>query len=125
MAREVIERIFDDLDGRPDARTVRFALDGQEYEIDLCDGNEKLLRHQLSVYMEKGTKVQPTPSRARTPGGRAARARQSNPTGDKDTRKAIRDWAAKQGTPLAPRGRIANEIAQAYYAAAPKDPAQA
>lgn len=35
MAKEVTQRVIDDLDGTPDAATIEFAVDGRSYTIDL------------------------------------------------------------------------------------------
>ena len=39
MAREVIEKLIDDLDGGEATETVTFGLDGASYEIDLSKKN--------------------------------------------------------------------------------------
>ncbi|AKY03505.1 Lsr2-like briding protein [Streptomyces phage Danzina] len=59
MLRMKETRIYlvDDLDGRNEARTVTFALDGQQYEIDLCEKNEERLRKALDKYVLAGRKV--------------------------------------------------------------------
>ncbi|AWN07566.1 Lsr2-like briding protein [Streptomyces phage Goby] len=59
MLRMKETRIYlvDDLDGRNGARTVSFALDGQQYEIDLCEKNEERLRKALDKYVLAGRKV--------------------------------------------------------------------
>ena len=45
--RRVGNRV-DDLDGSPDAHTVRFDLDRQEYEIDLTDVHARQFREMLA-----------------------------------------------------------------------------
>ena len=47
MAREVIEKIVDDLDGGDATETVSFGLDGTSYEIDLSKKNAAAFRKLL------------------------------------------------------------------------------
>ncbi|AOQ26972.1 Lsr2-like briding protein [Streptomyces phage Rana] len=56
MKRTIIT-LVDDLDGRNEARTVTFGLDGATYEIDLCEKNEARLRKALDKYVLAGRKV--------------------------------------------------------------------
>ena len=39
MAKRVTEHLVDDIDGSEAAETIRFAVDGTEYEIDLSERN--------------------------------------------------------------------------------------
>ena len=48
MARKVQTLLIDDLDGGEAEATVRFGLDGAEYEIDLSAKNAKALRGALA-----------------------------------------------------------------------------
>lgn len=109
VATETITRLVDDLDGGEAAETVTFALDGYTYEIDLSSRNAAKLRGSLASYVEG----------ARRLSGRA-RAGQSSVrrTGDKDQNQAIREWAARKGYEVAPRGRIKQEIVELYHSRA-------
>ena len=65
----------DDLDGGEAEGTVRFGLDGTEYEIDLTAQHAQQLRDALVRYVAAGRRVGPAPSgqsaadtkRSRTP----------------------------------------------------------
>jgi hypothetical protein len=46
-----VVELFDDLDGGRADETVRFALDGVEYEIDLSAAHAAKLRDMLAVYI--------------------------------------------------------------------------
>lgn len=68
MAKRTITILMDDLDGTDIPRglgeTVRFGIDGCNYEIDLTDENAAALRESLSRYLEAGRVVHtPSPSR--------------------------------------------------------------
>ena len=54
--RRVVTRV-DDLEGSPDAHTVRFGLDGQAYEIDLTDAHAQQFRRLLAPYMSAGRRL--------------------------------------------------------------------
>jgi Lsr2 len=51
MARQVSVELVDDLDGGPAQSTVRFAVDGSWYDIDLGVSNEQTLRAALAPYL--------------------------------------------------------------------------
>jgi hypothetical protein len=54
MAKTVIVKLTDDLDGGDADETIQFALDGKSYEVDLSAANASNLRDALKPYMEKG-----------------------------------------------------------------------
>jgi hypothetical protein len=107
MAKETVTRLVDDLDGGVAHETVRFELDGHLYEIDLSSKNAKKLRNELAMFVEHGSRVRAAPGRR----GARATARAAQP----DQSRAIREWALAKGYDIAPRGRIKQEIVDAYY----------
>ena len=54
MAKTVIVKLTDDIDGGDADETVRFSLDGKTYEIDLNAANAAKLRSALQPYIEYG-----------------------------------------------------------------------
>lgn len=102
MAKQVIIKMVDDLDGKSVAEeTVEYSLDGTNYEIDLSSKNAEKLRKEIGVWIESSRKV----------GGRFKGRR---PTKSSDDLQAIRDWANEQGMKVSSRGRISGEIISAY-----------
>ncbi|PPH13306.1 MULTISPECIES: Lsr2 family protein [unclassified Rathayibacter] len=107
--------LVDDLDGNPieDGKggTVRFALEGVSYEIDLNDSNIEQLHAALATFIDAGRKT----------GGRAgASSAPSNSSAKKSNPKelqAIREWAKSNGHKVSDRGRIPTSIVEAYEAA--------
>src|SRR6266705_3520824 len=85
--------LVDDIDGAPAAETVRFALDGKPYEIDLSETNAKELREAFAGYIESARRDRD----ARTVVKAAPRAA-------RELTQAIRVWARSQGLTLAERG---------------------
>jgi hypothetical protein len=115
MARRVITTLIDDLDGKPADRTVEFGLDGTNYTIDLSESNAGKLRKALDPYIAAGTRIgRGGVGRIGRPAGRAAGVRT---TSDRDKNKAIREWAAKNGYEISERGRIPQNLAEAYRTA--------
>ena len=51
MAQKIQTLFTDDLDGSEAEGTVRFGLDGTEYEIDLNAGHAQALRDALARYV--------------------------------------------------------------------------
>ena len=87
MAQKVQTLYIDDLDGGEAAGTVRFALDGVEYEIDLSIEHTDELHTALGKYVNHARKVGGT-RRAARGGRRSASAIDTH---------AVRAWAKEQG----------------------------
>jgi Lsr2 len=104
MATKVLTTLQDDIDGSAAVETVRFALDGVEWEIDLSERNANRLRNSLSDFIAHGRKV----------GGKRIRKTYSSNEIDP---KLIRQWAEKNGIEVNSRGRIPAEIVERYKAA--------
>ena len=109
MAQKVRIILEDDLDGGPADETVRFGLDGGQYEIDLSNANAARLRDAIRPFAS---------SRAGRGSRGAATAVKRNPE-----TAAIRKWAKENGHEVSDRGRIHQEIQDAYYAALKKEQA--
>src|SRR6266702_2412947 len=111
MARKVLVRLVDDLDGLPSegVATVTFSLDGVTYSIDLNQANAGKLRDGLADYITAARRIGGRMKRGSAAGGRSAGSANDGP--------AIRKWARKQGHELAERGRIPSHIVDAYHAA--------
>lgn len=114
MAKETITKLIDDIDGGEASETVKFGLDGHTYEIDLSTKNATKLRNALAPYLDKGTRIDQR--RAVTYGGRSAAARgRGGAAAEREQNKAIRTWAQRKGIPVAPRGRIKQEVVDQYH----------
>jgi hypothetical protein len=114
VAKETVTRLIDDLDGSDAQETVSFALDGSLYEIDLSAKNAKKLRSELAGYVDKGTRIS---GRAVAASLRSGRSR-GTAAADRQQNQAIREWAVRKGMPVAPRGRIKQEIVDLYHKSA-------
>jgi nucleoid-associated protein Lsr2 len=110
MAKETVTKLVDDLDGGVAHETVKFGLDGQLFEIDLSSKNAKKLRSELAPFIEHGTRVSTRVARL----AHRVDARRSGGAG-RDQNQAIREWAQNQGYEIAPRGRIKQEIVDAFH----------
>jgi hypothetical protein len=104
MARRTVVMLTDDLDGSEAAETVRFGLDGRDYEVDLSKKNAKSLRDGLKRYVEVGRKT----------GGRRTRRSDSSAGSDGAQLSAMRVWARQQGMDVSARGRISARVQEAY-----------
>ena len=109
MAQKIQTLFIDDLDGSEAEGTVRFGLDGAEYEIDLNEEHAKDLRDALARYV----------SAARQAGGGARRpargGRRTSATGLNTTE--VREWAKAQGVEVKDRGRVPAELVVRFKAA--------
>lgn len=113
MARREIVVLEDDLDGGTADETVKFALDGVQYEIDLSEKNAQKLRESFADFVAHGRRV------ARggvVVGGRAAARSRGGAAADREQNKAIRAWAKRKGRNISDRGRIPQEIVDEYNA---------
>ena len=109
MAKATITKLVDDLDGGVAHETVKFGLDGHYYEIDLSTKNAKKLRSELATFVEHGSRVS---ARAATP---ARGSRPGNGSAHPDQNRAIREWAQAKGYEIAQRGRIKQDIVDAFH----------
>ena len=74
MAQKIQTLFTDDLDGSEAEGTVRFGLDGTEYEIDLNAGHAQALRDALARYARAARRAGPkAPRSASGPRRRASR----------------------------------------------------
>jgi Lsr2 len=109
MAKEIVTKLVDDLDGGVAHETVSFGLDGHTYEIDLSSKNAKKLRGELAAYVEHGSRVSARSAASARRGSSGAGG------GHPDQNRAIREWAQAKGYQIAPRGRIKQEIVDAFH----------
>jgi hypothetical protein len=106
MAQKVTVELEDDLDRGPADETVRFGVDGSEYEIDLSTKNAAAFRRKLAPFLEHARKV-----------GRGQRRRPGRTTASRDRSGGIRAWAKGQGIAVSERGRIPASVVEQYEAA--------
>jgi len=95
MAQKVTVELEDDLDGGPAGETVRFGVDGSEYEIDLSKNNAAAFRRKLAPFLEHARKA-----------GRGQRRRPGRTAASRERSGGIRAWAKGQGIAVSERGRI-------------------
>ena len=125
MAREVIEKLIDDLDGSGAVETVTFALDGTSYEIDLSKRNAAALRKSLDRYVAAARRQGPPAAARRRPAKQAGKAVKPTPTGKTAKPKPkrgfdlvqLREWAGANGVDVPSRGRIPQAVVAQYKAA--------
>jgi hypothetical protein len=113
VARREIVVLEDDLDGGKADETVKFALDGVQYEIDLSDKNATKLRGAFADYIANGRRAG---RGGVVVGGRAAARARGSAAADREQNKAIRAWAKRKGRNISDRGRIPQEIVDEYNA---------
>jgi nucleoid-associated protein Lsr2 len=109
MAQKVQTLFIDDLDGSEAEGTVRFGLDGTEYEIDLNAKHAQQLRDALGRYI---TAARRTGASARQPTRSRRKATASGPNSTE-----VREWAKTQGIDVKDRGRIPAELVVKFQAA--------
>jgi hypothetical protein len=106
MAQQIQTTFIDDIDGGPAEGTVRFGLDGTDYEIDLSTEHNAELHKVLAGYVACARKAV---GARRGPRGRRG-------DGAPDTRK-VREWARAEGIDIRERGRVPGEVIEKYKAA--------
>jgi hypothetical protein len=101
MAQKVTVEMTDDLDGSQADTTVRFAVDGYAYEIDLSKRNAAAMRRTFDRYIEHARKAGRSTRRAR---------------GTRDRRHSsdVRAWAKARGIQVSERGRIPASVVSQY-----------
>ena len=109
MAAKITITLEDDLEGGPADETVRFALDGRDYEIDLNKQNARAFRRQLASFIVHARRA-----------GRGQRRRSARASSSRSSRQRngdIRAWAKDEGIPVSDRGRIPANVVEQYHAA--------
>lgn len=100
MAQRIVT--VDDLDGSSDAVTTVFSVDGTTYEIDLSEANRAKLLDALAPFIDKARKTaKPAAKRNRKAAGNGAE---------------IREWAAANGHKVSSRGKVPQEVIDAFNA---------
>ena len=109
MVQKIQTLFIDDLDGSEADSTVRFGLDGTDYEIDLSTEHAQALRDALERYV----------TAARRAGGarRPTRSGTKAPAAGLNTTE-VREWAKAQGIEIKDRGRVPADVVARFKAAA-------
>lgn len=111
MAQKIT--LVDDIDGTPidsgEGGTVRFSVEGANYEIDLGPDNIAGLHLALEKFVSGARRVGSRPTSSTS----ASSASKSDPK----RLKAVREWANANGYQVSDRGRIPAEVQTAYQAA--------
>jgi Lsr2 len=115
VAQKITTLFIDDIDGGAAEGTVRFALDGTEYEIDLNAKHSDELRSALGKYVSHARKVGGAARRAGRAAGRAGRG-----SGSTLNTTEIRNWARENGYDIKDRGRVPADLVAKYQAATGK-----
>lgn len=109
MATRVITTLTDDLNGSEADETIRFSLDGKDYEIDLTHENAEAMRESIRPYKEAARRAAgqrtPAPATKRTIIGPAP--------------ADVRRWAKSQGLKVSAYGRVSDDLISQYKAANP------
>ena len=115
MARQTVELLIDDLDGsrleEGEGDTITFGYQGAEYTIDLSQQHVDEFHNALAKYIGAAQKVsgRRSPSTTTSP-----RSNKSTTKPDKTQLGAIRTWAREHGHTVSDRGRISQEVIDAY-----------
>jgi hypothetical protein len=115
VAQKIQTLFIDDIDGGAAEGTVRFALDGTDYEIDLNAKHSDELRSAIGKYVTHARKVGGSARRAGRGAGRAGRG-----AGSSLNTTEIRNWAREQGYDIKDRGRVPADLVAKYQAATGK-----
>ena len=112
MAQKVQTFVVDDIDGSQADGTVRFGLDGTEYEIDLNAEHTRQLREALARYVGAARRISGSARRS-SRGGRRPQSSALNTT-------EVREWARARGIDVKDRGRVPAELIAKFKAATAK-----
>jgi hypothetical protein len=106
MAQKIQTLFIDDIDGTEAEGTVRFGLNGTDYEIELSAAHVADLRDALAPFIAASRKAPRAPRRLGRVGRKAA-------AGGLNTSE-VREWAKTQGIEVKDRGRVRAEIVAKY-----------
>lgn len=106
MAQRVITKLISDVSGEEAQETRRFAADGKQLRLDLTTAEAEQFDAALAPWVAAAQKE----GRNRNTG--SPRGRRSS-----EDLTAIRVWARENGWSIGDRGRVSQEIRDAYAAA--------
>jgi hypothetical protein len=112
---ETVVILTDDIDGktRANVETVRFMIDGTEYELELGALNRRRLAETLQQYIDHGRRA----ANGTKPAGTSANgSRHVRLRAPRYPNTEVREWAKARGIPVRDRGRISAETADQYHA---------
>ena len=111
MAQRTTVQLIDDITGEAiedgKGRTVTFAVDGVDYEIDLAEKQANKFAEALETYVSHARKVGGRRASSSTPNRSSKSQRDYEP-------KAVREWAKSNKIELPPRGRIPADVIQKF-----------
>ena len=110
MAQRTEIVLTDDLDGSPADETVRFGIDGTQYEIDLSKAHAGELRSALQPYVASARRVTSGGTGGGRRASRSAARRGPNPSD-------VRAWARSEGIEVKDKGRVPAELVVKFQAA--------
>lgn len=105
-----ISTIADDFDGSTPAETVYFSVAGKDYAIDL---NEEHVAELTDALAKVDELMKDYTDKARPMGKSSTGTARRSSKSSQDT-KAVRAWAQENGYEIGDRGRIPEEIQEAY-----------
>jgi hypothetical protein len=110
MAKTIVTttEYTDDLSGGKADSTTAFSFDGTSYEIDLSKANARAFEKVIQPYVSAGRRVRS--------GRRPSRSGRRSASGKYDL-AAVRAWAKDAGYKVSDRGRVAQEVFDAYESA--------
>ncbi len=104
MAQKIQTLFIDDIDGSAAEGTVRFSLDGADYEIDLSATHGEELHATLKNYITHARKI----------GGTARRGTRGTRRPSAVDSVAVRAWARENGHDIKERGRVPADVVAKY-----------
>lgn len=114
--REVLSDDFDLKEGTEDDPVLTWQVgigprnDYKTYTVDLRAENFAALEEALAPFLKNATPIQAPPASVR---GRR-QVTKSKPNDKGYTPAEVREWAAKEGIEVAPRGRIHKDVVEKY-----------
>ncbi|MEI4745864.1 MAG: Lsr2 family protein [Rhodococcus qingshengii] len=120
MARKVITttEYYDDFDDKPIqegmVETIKFGWEGDDYTIDLRPENAVKLRKDVEKWVAAATKEMKAGARGRRRASTGDGRANTGSGRSKEELQAVRDWCAKEGIEVAPRGRIAATVLEKF-----------
>ena len=107
MAQRTEIVLTDDLDGSPADETVRFGIDGTQYEIDLSKKHAAEFRTALQPFILAARRLSVAQRRAARPAPRRTGPSPSD----------VRAWAKNEGIEVKEKGRVPAELVVRFQAA--------
>ncbi|MDO4909041.1 MAG: Lsr2 family protein [Corynebacterium sp.] len=124
MGRREIIQFYDDMDSTPlshdELTIIRFSVNGNDYVLEVSPSNAEKFHEAIKPFVAVARREAFMRPRRRLAGATGSLRAQAGSRENPVPARVVRQWAIDQGIPVAPRGKVNQNIFDQYYKAHPE-----